>query len=169
MKDLTPLNLAQNPKINISELSVSEIAALPPAELQELHSNLLTMQANVKAVLDRIHAALDQRYGGHASAVRLQTGKDFGVCHLTDGPLRVTVDLPKHVAWDQAQLSALAKRIADSGEKISDFIDIEFSIAESRYNTWPTSLKEQFTDARTVKPGKASYRLALINTKGESA
>ena len=103
------------------------------------------------------------------SAMRLETGKDFGVCHFTDGPLQVTVDLPKRVSWDQSQLSAIATRIANSGEKVSDFIDIEFSISESRYNNWPTSLKEQFTDARTVKPGKASYRLALINTKGESA
>jgi hypothetical protein len=168
MKDLTPLNLAQNPKINIGELSVSEIASLPPAELQELHSNLLTMQANIKAVLERVHAALDQRYNERASSIRLQTGKDFGVCHLTDGLLRVTVDLPKRVSWDQTQLSILAKRIADSGENVSDYIDIAYSIAESRYTNWPASLQELFSSARTVKPGKASYRLALTQTEGEA-
>jgi hypothetical protein len=166
MKDLTPVNFAQNLRIN--ELSVSEIAALPSAELQELHSNLLTMQANIKAVLERVHAALDQRYGDIASAVRLQNGKDFGVCHLTDGPLRVTVDLPKRVSWDQTQLSILAKRIADSGENVSDYIDIEYSISESRYTNWPASLQELFSSARTVKPGKAIYRLALAQTKGEA-
>jgi hypothetical protein len=168
MNELIPCHDAQNPKINITELSISEIAALPPAQLQELHSNLLTMQVNIKTVLERVHAALDQRYGERASAMRLQTGKDFGVCHLTDGPLRVTVDLPKRVSWDQAQLSILAKRIEDAGENLSDYIDIEYSIAESRYNHWPASLQGLFNSARTVKPGKTSYRLALTQTKGEA-
>lgn len=167
MKDLIPFNFAQN--LRISELSVSEIAALPPAELQELHSTLLTMQANVKAALDRVHAALEQRYGERASVVRVETGKDFGVCHLTDGPLRITVDLPKRVSWDQAQLSILAKQITDAGENVGDYIDIVYSIAESRYTNWPASLQELFSSARTVKPGKASYRLALLNSEGESA
>jgi hypothetical protein len=164
-----PPNFAQKLNIRIGELSIPDITALSPEELQELQITLLEIQTNIKAALDRFHAALDQRYGDQASAIRLKTGKDFGICHFTDGPLQVTVDLPKRVSWDQFQLSTIATRIADSGEKVSDFIDIEFSISESRYNNWPTSLKEQFNDARTVKSGKASYRLALINTKGESA
>jgi hypothetical protein len=126
------------------------------------------MQVNIKAVLDRVHAALEQRYGEQASAKRLQTGKDFGVCHLTDGPVRVTVDLPKRVSWDQVQLSILAERIIEAGENVSDYIDIEYSIAESRYNHWPASLQGLFNSARTVKPGKASYRLALLSSKGEA-
>ncbi|AKH37554.1 MULTISPECIES: hypothetical protein [Nitrosomonas] len=168
MNELTPCHDAQSLKINITDLSVSEIAALPPAQLQELHSNLLTMQANIKTVLDRVHAALNQRYGEQASAMRLQTGKDFGVCHLTDGPVRVTVDLPKRVSWDQVQLSILAERITQAGENVSDYIDIEYSIAEFRYNHWPASLQGLFNSARTVKPGKASYRFALLNSKGEA-
>lgn len=32
---------------------------------------------------------------------------------------------------------------------------------ESRFNNWPTSLREQFEAARTVKPGKAIYALDL--------
>ena len=164
-----PPNFAQKLNIRIGELSIPDIAALPPEELQELQITLLAMHTNVKATLDRVHSVLDQRYGDQASAKRLETGKDFGVCHFTDGPLQVTVDLPKRVSWDQAQLSAIATRIANSGEKVSDFIDIEFSISESRYNNWPTSLKEQFGPARTVKPGKTSYRLALINATGERA
>mgnify|MGYP001572644407 CR=1 FL=1 len=166
---IIPPNFAQKLNMRIGELSVQDIAALPPEELQELQITLLAMQSNVKAVLDRVHSALDQRYGDRASVIRLEIGKDFGVCHFTDGPLQVTVDLPKRVSWDQSQLSAIATRIADSDEKVSDYIDIEFSISESRYNNWPTSMKEQFGPARTVKPGKTSYRLALINATGERA
>ena len=50
-------------------------------------------------------------------------------------------------------------RIADSGDRVEDYLDIEFSVPESRFNNWPTTLREQFAPARTVKPGKRSYEL----------
>ena len=76
-----------------------------------------------------------------------------------DGPIRVTVDTPKRVTWDQKQLAEMAKRIAASGDRIEDYLDVEFSVPESRFTNWPTALREQFAAARTVKPGKASYDL----------
>ena len=148
------------------ETSVSQIAALAPAQLQEAHTNLLTLQSMVKAVLDRMHTALDQRYAEQAKAVRQANGRDFGVCHLNDGALRVTVDLPKKVAWDQTQLAATAARIAAAGDRVADFIDVDYSVSESRFNNWPPALKEQFVPARTVKPGKPVYRLALVESEG---
>ena len=148
------------------ETSVSQIAALAPAQLQEAHTNLLTLQSMVKAVLDRMHTALDQRYAEQAKAVRQANGRDFGVCHLNDGALRVTVDLPKKVTWDQTQLSATAARIAANGDEVADFIDVDYSVSESRFNNWPPALKEQFVPARTVKPGKPVYRLALVESEG---
>ena len=146
----------------LAEMSVAQIAALPPAPLQEAHTNLLILQSQVKAVLERMHTALDQRYKEQAATARLASGRDFGICHLSDGPLRITVDLPKKVNWDQAQLAKIAQRIAAAGDKVGDYIDTEYSIPESRFSAWPTTLKETFAKARTAKPGKASYRLAIV-------
>ena len=146
----------------VAEMSVAQIVALPADQLQEAHVNLLTLQTAIKGVLDRFTAALDQRYAEQAIAARQANGRDFGVCHLTDGPLRITVDVPKRVQWDQAQLAEIAQRIAAAGDKVSDYIDTDYSVSESRFNAWPSTLKETFTKARTVKPGKASYRLALV-------
>lgn len=150
----------------LAEMSVAQIGALPAAQLQEAHINLLSLQSMVKAVLDRMHTALDQRYADQAQAARLANGRDFGVCHLTDGALRITVDLPKKVAWDQVQLSATAARIAAAGDKVADYIDTDYSISESRFNNWPPVFKDQFAPARTVRPGKPTYRLALVNEEG---
>jgi hypothetical protein len=146
----------------LAEMSVAQIAALPPAALQEAHINLQTLQSLVKGVLDRFHAALEQRYAEQARTARQAAGRDFGVCHLTDGPLRITVDLPKKVVWDQAQLAEIAQRIAATGDSVGDYIDTDYSIPETRFNAWPTPLKETFAKARTAKPGKPSYRLALV-------
>lgn len=151
----------------LAEMSVAQMVALPAAQLQEAHINLLSLQSMVKAVLDRMHTALDQRYADQAQAARLANGRDFGVCHLTDGALRITVDLPKKVAWDQAQLSATAARIAAAGDKVADYIDTDYSIPEGRFNNWLPALKEQFASARTTKPGKPSYRLALVQENHE--
>jgi len=150
----------------LAEMSVAQIAALPPAQLQQAHTNLLGLQTVIKAVLDRMHTALEQRYAQQAQAARLANGRDFGVCHLSDGALRVSVDLPKKVSWDQTQLAAIAARIAEAGDRVQDYIDTDYSISESRFNNWPPALKEQFEAARTVKPGKPSYRLALVEFEG---
>ncbi len=162
----TPVTATLDMALPLAEMSVTQIAALPPAQLQEVHSNLLTLQSAIKGVLDRFNAALDSRYAEQATAARQANGRDFGVCHLNDGPLRITVDVPKRVAWDQAHLAEIAQRIAASGDKVSDYIDIDYSVSESRFNAWPATLKETFAKARTLKPGKANYRLALVNESG---
>ena len=162
MNDSTITNVAFGQVLPLAEMSVAQIAALPAVQLQEAHSNLLTLQSAIKGVLERFHAALDQRYAEQALAARQANGRDFGVCHLNDGSLRITVDVPKRVAWDQAQLAEIAQRIAASGDKVSEYLDVEYSVSESRFNAWPSTLKETFAKARTVKPGKTGYRLALV-------
>ncbi len=167
MNDSTITSVAFDHAMPLAEMSVSQIAALPPAQLQEAHTNLLTLQSAIKSVLDRFNAALDQRYAEQALAARQANNRDFGVCHLMDGPLRITVDVPKRVAWDQAELAEIAQRIAAAGDKVGDYIDTDYSIPETRFNAWPAPLKETFAKARTVKPGKTSYRLATVSDSGE--
>ncbi len=139
------------------------MTALGQKHLFELGSVLDSLETNLKQVRQRFHAALEQRYAEQAQQARLAAGKDFGVVHLDDGSVRVTVDSPKRVTWNQAQLAETAGRIAASGERVKDYLDIEYAIPEARYSNWPLVLREQFAAARTVKPGKTSFRLALIN------
>ncbi|MBA0014118.1 MAG: hypothetical protein H0Z53_00630 [Nitrosospira sp.] len=151
----------------LPDLSVSQIAALSHQELQEFDISLAILVSWVKVSRDRMNAALEQRYGEQARAGLLESGRDFGVMHLSDGDLRVTYDLPKRVSWDQPQLTKIAERIVAAGERVQDYMDADLSVSESRFNNWPPALKEQFAAARTVKPGKASYRLAFV--KGNQA
>ena len=152
----------------LSEMSVAQIAALPQAQLQEAHANLLSLQTMVKAVLERMHTALEQRYGDAAKAARLASGRDFGVCHLNDGDLRITVDLPKKVTWDQAQLADITRRIAASGEDPAQYVEISYRVSETKYCAWPDTLKSAFAPARTLKPGKPSFTLSVIDTNPRS-
>lgn len=146
----------------LPDLSVGQIAALSQQELQEFDISLAILASWVKVSRDRMNAALEQRYGEQARAGLLKSGRDFGVMHLSDGDLRVTYELPKRVSWDQSLLSKIAERIVATGDRVQDYMDADLSVSESRFNNWPPALKEQFAAARTVKPGKASYRLAFV-------
>jgi len=149
--------------LDIAEMSVSQLAALPPDQKREVDKNLDAAIDWLKKARVKFDAALEQCYGEQARTARLDAGKDFGVIHISDGPLRVTVDQSKRVSWDQAQLAAIAQRIAAAGDNVEHFIDVEYSVSESRFNNWPPALRAQFEAARTVKPGKPSFRLALIS------
>jgi hypothetical protein len=147
----------------LTEMSVAQLEALPADQLAEVQQNLEQLQDWTKQAKAKLDAALVRRFGDLERAARAESGKDFGTVHFNDGPLRVTVDQPKRVSWDQAQLAAIAGRIAASGERVEDYMDVEFSVSESRFNNWPAALRSQFEAARTVKPGKPSFRLAFAS------
>jgi hypothetical protein len=147
---------------SLPELSVSQLAALPQQQLQEFDLSLNLLATWIKQSRDRLNTALEQRYGEQARQSLQESGRDFGVTHIDDGALQVTYELPKRVSWDQQRLAEMAERIAAAGENVADFIDVEYSVSESRFKNWPATLREQFEPARTVKPGKAGFRLALV-------
>lgn len=147
----------------LTAISVSQLRVLPPAHLIEVQRNLGQLADWLKKEQAKVHSAMQQRFDELERTARAEAGKDFGTVHFNDGPLSVSVDKPKRVSWDQKQLAEIAKRIAASGDRVEDYLDIEFSVPESRFNNWPTSWREQFEVARTVKPGKAIYALDLAS------
>ena len=153
MTDLTLL------PAELAELSVAQLAALSPQQKIVLARQLDQAGDWLKQVKARFDAALEQTYGDRIRDARSDGGKDFGVVHVADGDLRLTVDVSKRVSWDQTQLATIAKRIDAAGESVEEFIDVSYSISESRFQNWPSTLRSQFEAARTVKPGKPTYRL----------
>ncbi len=153
MTDLTLL------PAELAELSVAQLAALSPQQKILLAQQLEQAGEWLKQVKARFDAALEQTYGDRVRSARSDGGKDFGVVHVADGDVRLSVDVSKRVSWDQAQLATIANRIAAAGEKVEEFIDVTYSISESRFQNWPSTLRTQFEAARTVKPGKPTYRL----------
>jgi len=102
---------------DIAGMSVSQLAALPPAQKAEIDKNLNTAIAWLKQARSKFDAALDQCYGEQARAALRDSGRDFGTVHISDGPLHIKFELPKKVSWDQKQLGEIAERIVAYGEK----------------------------------------------------
>lgn len=146
---------------DIAEMSVGQLAALPAEQKAEISRNLDQAMGWLKRARAKFDAALENAYGERIKDERASIGKDFGTVHIHDGALHVTADTPKRVSWDQQQLAEIAKRIAESGERVEDYIDIEYSVPESRFTALPPAWRDGFAPARTVKPGKQSFKLAF--------
>lgn len=146
---------------DLAEMTVSQLAKLPPAHLAEADANLDHLIDWARKTRTKLDTALDQRFGEQARAALRDSGRDFGTAHINDGPLHIKFDLPKKVSWNQKQLGEIAERIVSSGEKVEGYLDIKLSVPESRYTNWPPALQQQFAAARTVEPGKPSFTLTL--------
>ena len=158
-------NLSMMPA-ELEAMAIGELAALPPQQLLQIETHLADLSAWTKKIQSRLHAALDQRYGEPARVALLDSGRDFGTTHLQDGTLHVKFELPKKVTWDQKQLAAIAQRIVASGERLEDYIDLKYTVSESRFTNWPEGLREQFASARTVAAGKPTFALTLVEGEG---
>ena len=155
MKELTlyPADLAS--------MTVAELAAAPIQDFLDAERNVDEAIAFLKPLRAKLDAAKLQRYGEQARTALRDSGRDFGTAHVNDGALHVKYELPKKVIWSQTILKEMAERIAASGDKVEDYIDIKLSVSESRYTNWPTALQEQFAAARTVEEGKPTITLTL--------
>jgi len=150
----------------LHELTIGQLADLPHNQFLEVDINLDQLTDWVKKARTKLDAAKEQRFGNAARNELHNAGQDFGTTYLVEGSLRVKFELPKSVSWDQKQLAAIAARIASGGEKVSDYMDVDYSVTETRFKNWPPTLQEQFAQARTVKPGKATFRLSLNQDEG---
>lgn len=155
----------------MSRLTPDQVLATPAGELAALQSDALFQLKNdaadllsvARAIVEHLERALELKYADRAHALRLAAGKDTGVVHFDDGRVRVTADLPKRVEWDQKRLAEIVRRIAESGEDPAEYVETAYRVSETKFNAWPETLKNAFAQARTVKPGKQGFRLALVS------
>lgn len=157
----TVLDIGSLP-LQLEDLTRERIKALPKPALQELSVLLAEMDLCLRHAREQLTTALDDLYGDAARAQLLDAGKDTGTTHLTDGDLAITVEIKKSVSWDQDELAAIAQRIASNGDDPAEYIDVKYSVSERKFAAWPETLRRPFEAARTLKPAKPAFRLALV-------
>ncbi len=146
---------------DIAAMSVAQMARLAPVQKHELKKNLLEASDFLKKQMLKLDAALEQSYAERAKAALMESGRDFGTTHITDGPLCIKVEWPKKVSWDQKKLAEIAERVVASGEQVKSYMDVKLAVSETRYTHWPPALQQQFADARSVEAGKPTFTLNL--------
>lgn len=143
-------------------IPASELAKQSSESLFQLKNDVADLLAVAKAIVDHVERALDFKYANQAHQLRLAAGKDTGVVHFDDGRVRITADLPKKIDWDQSRLAEITQRIAANGDNPAEYVEISYRVSEAKFSAWPESLKSAFAPARTLKTGKAGFRLALL-------
>ena len=143
-------------------IPASELAKQSSESLFQLKNDVADFLAVAKAIVDHVERALDFKYANQAHHLRLAAGKDTGVVHFDDGRVRITADLPKKIDWDQSRLAEITQRIAANGDDPAEYVEISYRVSEAKFSAWPESLKSAFAPARTLKTGKAGFRLALL-------
>lgn len=143
-------------------MSASTLAGFSAEVLCQLQAGASERLKAEKHIADLIDQAIDLKFAERARALRLSEGKDTGIVHFDEGQIHISADLPKKTEWNQALLAEMARRIAAAGDNPSQYIDVSYRVSETKYLAWPDHLRNQFQPARTVKTGKATYRLSPI-------
>ena len=145
--------------------SPADYAVAPLETYRELVAQADQLQALAKSVREFVEHVSELRYGEAARKARLADGRDFGVIRISDRDETVICDQKRIVDWDQSQLAAIFNRMNAVGDDPTEYIDVKYSVSERKFAAWPETLRRPFEAARTLKPAKPAFRLALV---GES-
>ena len=157
--------LANHPTTaDLERLPIAAVASLPADQLVLLQDEVDGLLDQARRLARRLEAALSLRYAERLEGLRRALEKDTGTIRFHDGEVVVVADIPRKVAWDQAQLAALVERIRAQGEDSADYVEVVYRVPERRYTAWPATIREAFAPARTVRPGKPDFRLGLTTT-----
>ena len=146
----------------LGQLSAADLAALPLAELHAHHQAVCEVEETCRLYKLALHAEHDRRFSQHAHQLRQQAGKTTGTVRFEADGYVIVADLPKRPEYDQLKLKAAVEALRQWGENPEDYIGIEIKVAESKYSAWPSTIRQLFEPARTVRVGKPTYKLELI-------
>ena len=135
----------------IPEASPAVLAALPAETLMRLQAEADAHAKAAARITSALHSVLAARYATGLNAT--------GTHHREDGGVAVTVTVPKKVKWDQVALNAASETLIGWGENPTDYVEFEIKVSERKYDAWPPAVRDVFTPARTVEPGKPVIKL----------
>lgn len=115
--------------------------------------------AVAKRNADQAKAELVNRRKSEIEKLLKAKDEPFGDITLIVGNRQIKVNIPKKVKWDNKKLSSIYTKINEDGADPDEYIDVEFSVSETKYKAWPEDLKKEFLPARTVTPGNPSLKI----------
>ena len=146
----------------VGQLSMAEVDALPTFQIAAFLTRVAEIRETARAYESALNAALDRRFSEHAYQLRQQAGKTTGTVRFEADGYVIVADLPKRPEYDQIILMAAVEALRRWGENPEDYVGIEIKVAESKYSAWPSTIRQLFEPARTVRVGKPTYKLELI-------
>lgn len=137
---------------DLADASPGVLDALPAEILANLQAQAEAHLADASQMVAILHGVFCRRYAAGLNTI--------GTHRRIDGGYEIKVTVPKSVAWNQEQLAKAVETIRGWGENPADYVETKLSVSETRYKAWPPAIRDLFTPARTVKPGKPKFDFA---------
>lgn len=151
---------------HLVELSNQDLQNADLQQLQDFAHGAQEAAKTLANISKRVNAELERRYGGELQASLAMKEDPFGVVALQlDNGFKIKGDLTKKVEWSQSALATKFDELASRGMNAADYIDLEYSLPEKRFNALPREIQDYFADARTVTPG--SLKITIENNNGK--
>lgn len=142
---------------------VAELSTVLASDLAALSAALDTQAAVVKRRKETLGAVLSRRFEEQAKAKLVQDGKDTGTVHLEMNGLKLKVEFPKEVEWDQTMLSNVLDSM--SAEDARHYAKVTIKVDERKFTAAPPAVKAAFAPCRTVSVGKPKFTFDVIDTE----
>lgn len=143
------------------------IASLPLEVLDAISAQAEEAKKIADAARKAVIGVIESRLAPQITAAFLAKQADTGTVHVAAEGYEVEINRPKRVEWDQSGLQSVWDKIRAAGDDPGEYIKVSMTVDERAYTGWPTFLRSQFAEARTVKTGAVSIK--LTPAKSEAA
>ena len=141
------------------DISAQAIRDLPLGNVSDLQRFITEAKSELATLANMMQAGLELRFAEQAKAQLLADGKDTGTTHLQHDDFDIAVEIGKDVKWDPKGLAELVAKIEATGSDPREYVEIKYSVSETKFKAWPQSLRAPFEPLRTVTPKAAKFVL----------
>ncbi|WP_281648152.1 hypothetical protein [Parendozoicomonas sp. Alg238-R29] len=150
----------------LKDLAMYELKALSPQELMALMSESEKALHDAQYQVKWLQSALAQKYMHRADNLRKLEWQKTGSITFEDDGVLVEQDVPVIPSWDQDHLAFIAETMQRCGGNPAEYMQITYSIDESKFDQWPEAFQRQIAEARCTEKGAVVYRLISLEEGG---
>ncbi|MDY0037974.1 MAG: hypothetical protein RBS05_18845 [Zoogloea oleivorans] len=132
-------------------------------DLLEKKLELECQKALIEKAIADVMAEVSELVTPTVGVVRGLQGKEFGTVNALFDGYKITETVPKKVEWDQEKLADLFAKITAAGDDPRQYMRMKFDIPEKQFDELDDHIRAFFMEARTVKPGKPSYKFEEVS------
>ena len=150
--------MKNTPTINdLANMNASDIAELPLDMIKSYYADIKKSTATNKKAKSNLNDAILAKYDDVFNKEEIGT-----FTHIVD-KLSIKVVVGKTIEYDQLALANQRKAIADSWKDDPNaYIDVKYTINETKYNSWSDNVKSHFIGARSMKPKAPTVTITEI-------
>ncbi len=156
------MNHLQLQEAALPDLSESQISRLPKDQLAHFSRAVQQLQDWTLQMRGRINRAMEIRYADQIRQVQSLGQEEAAKFRIDDGDLQIDVLQPTEIVWDQKHLGEIAERMVVAGDRVQDFMQVHFSVAEADYARWHPLLRAAFQPARKELSTEPSFQIRWV-------